>query len=193
MPLASPLTDQLQGWGTAVAALVAIAALVAAVRAYQLQQRQINDQAKTNTKQLEVLELQAKNLEAALADRERDARERRRHQAEQVNACLKVEGRERGPFTGDITVVNRSQQPVYNLCTHWLNAGSEMRFDTALSPDNPQGRLDPGVETFFSIDVLANAGVGMANLRVWVEFIDAKHVRWRTYPDGWLEELPPLG
>lgn len=130
MPLSSPLTDQLQGWGTAVAALVAFAALIAGIAAYRtqsgqlrLQQRQINDQA-------EVLALQAEELRASIKDRQREEVERQRAQAVQVYVVQEtrefVAERGRRGRRLRATVRNVSPLPIHDPAIHWHEGGGEV-------------------------------------------------------------------
>jgi hypothetical protein len=58
MPLASPFTDNLQGWGTVAGAAIAAVALYFAFRAYRSQSQQLADQQAINEQQSVVLGLQ---------------------------------------------------------------------------------------------------------------------------------------
>jgi hypothetical protein len=130
MSSASSLTDQLQAWGTAIAAMVALAALIAAIAAYRTQSGQLRLQQRQLNEQAEVMELQATELRASIRDRERAETERRRAQAvhvyivEEIHEHVGERGRPvRRPRA---TVRNASQLPIHDPQIVWHEGDVEV-------------------------------------------------------------------
>lgn len=173
---ASELTDQLQGWGTAGAAVVALAALIAAIFAYhtqsvqlRLQQQQIRDQA-------EVQQLQVAELREAIRERRRQEIERQREQAIQV--YIVEEKREvideRGRLCERVVALvrNASSLPVQDLAVVWHEGEQELRGSVPpyLMPGGSARHEYIGVE---GVSVVPPAGVFATAL-----FRDAAGLRW---------------
>jgi hypothetical protein len=129
MTLASPLTDQLQGWGTATAALAALAAFVAGIAAYRAQAAQLRLQQQQNKDQAELLALQAEELRASSEARQEEAAESRRAQAvqvyivETVRRSVGARGRPEARFVA--TFKNASPLPIHDLIITWHDGASE--------------------------------------------------------------------
>jgi len=179
MPLANPLTDQLQGWGTAVAALVAFAALMAGIAAYRtqsgqlrLQQQQINDQA-------EVLALQAEELRASIKDRQREELERQRAQAVQVYIVQEtrefVAERGRRGRRLAATVRNVSPLPVHDPAIVWHEAAGEI---TGILPPY----LAPGDSASHEYLPVDETPDPPANVFATARFRDAAGAMWEIAP-----------
>jgi hypothetical protein len=134
--MSSDLSAQITAIATAVLAVFAIVTAVFAILAFRKQSKEVSDQAsmleiqslqlaeqqKVNAEQIRVLTLQATELGESLAERKREAVERRNAQASQVHIALKLvgKGREGGPDI-EATVVNASerQQPIYDVKLYW--------------------------------------------------------------------------
>lgn len=126
-------------WGDVpawVTAAVALAALIAAARAYRkqsdaydkqatqvdLQKTQLEEQRAVNTEQTRVLKLQGEELQASIAQRKRDAAQRHRAQAAQIYVTAIIArgfGYDSAHRSLEVTVRNTSQQPVYDLHRAW--------------------------------------------------------------------------
>jgi hypothetical protein len=114
------------GWISAIAAVgLLVGAIITAryaIKAFRAQSDQLADERKVNKQQTEVLALQAEELRESLAERRREAVERRNAQEAQVPIALKVvaKSREGGPEI-EATVVNASerQQPIYDVQLYW--------------------------------------------------------------------------
>ena len=106
---------QLTAIATAALAVFAIVTAWYARKAFLKQSQEVSDQAS-------VLALQAAELRESLAERKREAVERRNAQASQVHIALKVVGksRESDPEI-EATIVNASerQQPIYDVKLYW--------------------------------------------------------------------------
>jgi hypothetical protein len=160
-----------------------------------LQRQQLDEQREVNAKQTEVLELQATELRESLAERRREASESHRAQASRVfitqerrrtapRGYPEPEGVE--PFV-DATVVNTSDQPIYDAELRW-------HIGTADHPGepNPQpiGTVMPGKDEAVIRSRPFPYGVDMTNSGVVVRFTDANRVRWLRRPGGDLHRLP---
>lgn len=206
MPLASPLTDALQGWGTAVGALIALAALIAAVLAYRVQskqlrhqQQQIADQQRLNMRQGEVLELQADELRESIADRRRVAADDRRAHASQVFLWVDtsaytsaITNWPNGYKSWIATVENTSILPIYDIYIRWT------REDKSWEPPrsegdtfNPLSRLGPDTKKSWVARIDRLEPTDPWSVDVVAEFRDAREVWWRIKPDGRIEEIEP--
>ncbi|GIH21352.1 hypothetical protein [Rugosimonospora africana] len=188
IPVASPLTDQLQGWGTAIGALIAAGALVAAMVAYRAQsrqlrhqQKQIADQQELNRQQSEVLALQARDLGESLA-------ERRRAQAVRVfmyaSHSRGVDDQDRWTFSA--TLKNASDYPIRGIVVRW-HRGTAAWGEPMESPWLPPGA--PAAQFSREMDRREGGDLTPAAIGAVIEFRDAAGVRWRITPSGGLEEL----
>lgn len=101
---------QLTAVATLALAVLALATAVLALLAWRKQSREVSDQA-------EMLRLQADALRQVSADREREARERRRAQAVQVYMWDTHDNVELVYH-----IRNTSQRPVYDFRLEWLDA-----------------------------------------------------------------------
>ncbi len=209
----SDLSGEITAIATAVLAVFAILTTIYAVRAFRKQSQEVTDQAsmlqvqseqlaeqrKVNTEQIRVLALQAAELRESLAERRREARERKNAQARQVLIAVKRpdagqvgDGREKGPEL-EATVVNASegQQPVYDVKLYWhlgmqgYGSPNPEPLGTVLNWEKEARRrkFPPGTDPAFCGAVLA--------------FRDAFEVNWIRTEDGGLmradsEILPTL-
>lgn len=177
---------------TAIATLaLAVFALITAILAFMAwrkQSREVSDQA-------EMLELQAKELKEVSAEREREARDRRRAQAAMVYMWQgPVHTETSGALTPDtaidVYVRNTSQQPIYDLRVEWLIVtrdgdiineetyhGDAPLMPSALLP--ARAPVDPGLLS----------DEPMQDVSAFVTFRDRAGVWWRTGPTGNLEDL----
>jgi hypothetical protein len=189
-------------WATAA---VAAAALGAAVRAYRkqndaytqqveqvrLQREQLADQRKINAEQTSVLNLQAAELSESLADRKREADERRRAQAYCVYAWLEgATSYEMGKGPADVVTIyvrNTSEQPIYKMRFSWRKNTSS---GTVLVGQTIRGKpLMPNEEDYDMAPV--PDGVAPKSFGAVVIFRDRAGLWWRARPDGTLDELRP--
>ena len=159
---------QLTAVATLALAVLALATAFLALLAWLKQSREVRDQA-------EMLALQAKELRQVSADRKREAGERRRAQAVQV--YLVMIPADEGLLA---RVRNTSQQPVYGLRVE----------DPVEVPASGTAAevLMPGGEYGFKY-----SGGHPPEGERWtpaVTFRDRAGVRWRTWTDGRLEEIP---
>ena len=147
----------------------------------RIQSEQLAEQRIFNEEQLRVLALQAEELRESLAERKREAVERRNAQASQVHLALKVVARSRegGPEI-EATVVNTSerQQPVYDGKLYWhLGPDSygtpnpELLGTLLTSRDESRRREFP-------------RGADPAACGAALSFRDAFGVNWVKTPDG---------
>jgi hypothetical protein len=95
----------------------------------ELQRKQLDEQRKVDAEQLRVLVLQEQELRESLAERKREAVERRSAQAARVLIVVKVvkitpKGFDTG-FRLNVTVVNASEQhlPIYRAALYWYSNG----------------------------------------------------------------------
>jgi hypothetical protein len=112
-----------------------------------LLRKQLSEQEKTSAKQIEVLDLQVKELQESLYERRQDAAGRRRKQAAHVFLTAKrppstrksqVIGADLAYITVKIT--NNSREPIYDAWLGWYDMNGD---PTARSPANPPGRSCP--------------------------------------------------
>jgi hypothetical protein len=180
--------------GTVVLAVLAIFTTVYAIRAYRAQSSELKDQRELNAKQTPVLELQAKELQEALAERQREAGERRRAQASGVFITMNRDGmsttqaqRAAGamdPGFATARVTNTSKQPVYDLVINWHKGTAPWGDpDTAevLMPDEHLERMRA-----FPDDLPRS--VDRSVFGAVVRFRDAAGHHWLTGPDGQLTQ-----
>jgi hypothetical protein len=194
-------------WGdvpTWIAAVVAALAFVAAVLAYrkqseaygqqaeqvELQRRQLEDQRNINVKLAEVAELQVLEIQESLAERKREAEDRRRTQASKVfiwevrapAAAIVRPAAESARNAWLITAhaSNTSDQPVYDLEFIW-HAGTARSGQTDFVP-----QLLPGVEV--EKERRAPQGATAGRFGAALKFRDASGKRWLRRPDGELTE-----
>ena len=88
----------------------------------RLQSEQLDEQRKLNKEETRVLALQAEELRESLAERKREAVERRNAQAAQVHIALEMGDTSPGGGPAvEATVVNANerQQPIYDVKLYW--------------------------------------------------------------------------
>jgi hypothetical protein len=152
---------------------------------------QLKDQQDFNAKQVPVLELQAKELQQSLDERERDRAQRRRAQAARVlfweDRAHEHVSAERG-FSASIiaNAVNTSDLPVYGLEIHW-HKGTAPWDAPDYEPD-----LMPGATKEFRRALPSDLpdSVDRSLFGAVLRFRDAAGVRWQRRPDGHLDEIP---
>lgn len=148
----------------------------------KVQSGQLEEQRKINAEQTRVLALQAEELKESLAERKREAVERRNAQAAQVHIVLRsiAENRADGGQVIRATIVNASerQQPVYDAELYWhlgpdsYGAPNPEPVGTVLNWEKePRRRVFPR-----DADPAACGAV--------LSFRDALGVRWVKTPDG---------
>jgi hypothetical protein len=155
----------------------------------ELQGQQLDDQRKASAGQATVLELQADDLRASLAQRQRAAGEQRKAQASRVY-IVEAEGLSRPP--GGLPAVpfvvaravNSSDQPVYDAEFYWR------RGSAGHGEPNPEplGILMPGEREEKSRDFPGETGMAVSG--AVLRFRDSAGVRWIRRPDGGLSEQP---
>ncbi|MGI5214707.1 hypothetical protein [Plantactinospora sp. CA-290183] len=188
MPAASALTDQLEGWGTAGAAVVAMAALLAGVAAYRTQSAQLRLQQEQIDAQAEVLALQVAELRAAIQDRKRQEWERQRAQAVQVYIVeeLREEVAERGRPSRRLvaTVRNASPLPIHDPTMIWHEGAAEV---TGILPPY----LAPGAAASHEyIGVDGESADPPSGVSATARFRDAAGSWWEISPHGSPQPLP---
>jgi hypothetical protein len=138
-----------------------------------------------------VLVLQASELSESLEERKREAAERRRAQASRVFVWAEPSPKISDPITAiALTVMNTSQQPIYDQTLlwrdrtgEWTEAQAQFRFPV-LMPGEQQNfatAFEPGLpykDFLLDTSLLAAA----------VVFRDAAGVHWRLRSDGQLDE-----
>ena len=154
----------------------------------ELQRQQLEDQRAASARQAEVLDLQADELRESLEERKREAEQQRRAQAAMV--FLKQDnfaGRTGAPGVAAppnarLTVVNSSDQPVYDAELYWR------RGSAGWGEPNPEplGMILPGGDP----SRIRNfpEGTNMAVSGAILRFTDAAGVKWVRRPDGYLGE-----
>ena len=146
----------------------------------RIQSDQLAEQRRINERQTEVLALQAAELRESLAERKREAVERQNAQAARVWMVPKViRITPRGTDTGfrlDLTVVNGSGQPVYDVKLFWYSNGEPYGMD---NPQDIGTILDrEGVSRDFM------PGSDPANCGAALSFRDSFGVNWVKTLDG---------
>jgi Sec-independent protein translocase protein TatA len=109
--------------GAIVTAIYAIRAFRGQAEMLKVQSEQLAEQRRLNIRQTEVLELQAAELRESLAERKREALERRNAQGAQTHLVVKAI-HDNGAFGGPVieaTLVNAAerQQPAYDAKLYW--------------------------------------------------------------------------
>jgi cbb3-type cytochrome oxidase subunit 3 len=189
-------TDILTAWATLALAILAFVTAILAYLAWRKQAREVSDQAemlriqaeqlaedrKVNAEQIRVLALQAEELSQLSADRQREARGRRRSQAALVYMWTMPLIQKDAPISFMVELRNTSQQPVYSVRFDWNLNGKRLarngkswlqplmpgeKFDANLEP--PQD-TSPGIN-----DIVAT-------------FCDRSGTWWHTWLDGRLVE-----
>jgi hypothetical protein len=192
---------------TIVLAAFAIVTAYYASKAFRAQSKEVKDQARmlkvqskrldeermVNEEHIRVLNLQARELEESLAERKREREQRHRDQASRVfitqerhrTAPRGYEEREDvEPFVA-VTVVNSSEQPIYNAELRW-HIGTA---DHGEQPNpEPLGTIMPGPDGITRMRTFPY-GVDLSNSGAVVRFTDATGVRWLRRPDGYLNEF----
>jgi hypothetical protein len=199
------LSGEITAIATAVLAVFAIVTAWYARRAFLKQSKEVSDQAemlrvqsgqlaeqrKINAEQVKVLALQADELRESLAERKREAYDRKRAQASRV--FIEEERHsyinDRQVITGGsawigLKVMNGSDEPVYEAELRW-------HLGTA-----PHGDPDPEpIGTVMPHQDVAKRRVFPqdANLEICgaiLTFRDAAGIKWTRSPDGDLTEQP---
>ena len=158
----------------------------------KIQSDQLEEQRKINAEQTKVLALQVIELEESLAERKREAEQRHRAQASQVfiqqvrtrTAPLGYPEPEDSQAAVRATVMNSSEQPIYDVELRW-HLGSA-------------GYGDPEIESLGTMSPRSDKasirwfppGADMSNSGAVVRFTDAAGTRWLRRPDGYLNEFP---
>lgn len=159
--------------------------------AFLKQSAEFDDQRETNKKLAAAAELQVDELRESLAERKRQAVERRSAQASRVFAWQErrpaLESTDPGPAetSGLIFahVRNASDQPVYDLQFRWLFKERARPFKTTQT----EAPLGPGAAR--KIEFRGHPDIGLDQFSVAVCFRDAAGVTWLRRPNGYLEEL----
>jgi hypothetical protein len=200
------------GWITAAAtAMLALFAVLTAYYARQaflkqskevsdeaemlrLQSEQLEEQRKINAEQTAVLKLQAAELRESLDEREREAEQRHRAQASRVFITQELsrtvpsgyaEREHVEPFV-TVTVVNSSEQPVYDAEIRWHIGTAD--HEKQPNPE-PVGTVMPGKDDAISRTRPFPYGVDMNTSGADVRFTDAAGTRWLQRPNGDLDEI----
>lgn len=182
------------GWitaiGTAGLLIGAIVTAIYAIKAFHEQSQQLADQRKVNAEQTIVLELQTRELNESLAERKREAKQRKIAQASQVFIWTEAtdepvgEGRQRlvGRRVAIIAhLKNTSQQPVYDLVITWRKESVPWG-----EPEVIGSVLMPGEETS-PMRVIDPSLPGHGNISLFgavAHFRDAAGRHWRAYVNG---------
>lgn len=190
---------------TVVLAVGAIVTAIFAIRAFRKQSQEVSDQAKMlkiqsdrldeqrkiNAEQTKVLELQKDELGASLAERKREAAERRRAQASRVFILAKAHPRDGEPISViSRTVKNTSQLPIYDLILLWRGETGEW-IDIGDPVDLPV--FMPGEQHDWATSIEPSVRIQSfltdpSLIRAAVVFRDAAGVHWRLQSDGQLVE-----
>jgi hypothetical protein len=149
-----------------------------------VQNRLLDDQAKANAQQVQLLQLQMANLTQSLEDRKRDAEQRRRAQASRVFVKQDINVRPGNPSLVTARVQNMSDQPVYDAELLWRRGSASHGVPNPEPLDTIMPATDATLTREFPEDT--NMNVSGAILR----FTDAVGVRWIRRPDGHLGEQP---
>lgn len=153
---------------------------------------QLDAQRELNAEQMRVLALQANELVTISKERAREAAERR--QAQAANVILKFNltpkgidfgGRDPNITNYQATVINRSEQPIYEVVVHW-HEGSNPSNEDGSNADSMDILL-PGTHKVWTHRWPANEPHGEPG--AVVDFRDAAGLRWRRMTDGNLDDL----
>ena len=161
------------------------------IQAGQLEQqrRQFNEQREVNEKQTKVLELQARELRKSLTEREREAARRVRAQAALVFLTEdRFAGRKAGPLDSKppsltATVVNSSNQPIYEVDVYWRR-GSDLHGE--LNPER-LGTILPGQSASSTRKYPPDADPDQCGAEL--TFRDSDGIVFLRRPDGYLTDL----
>jgi hypothetical protein len=160
---------QLTAVATLALAVLALVTAALAFLAWQKQSREVKDQA-------DMLKLQAEEFTQLSADRQREAGERRRAQAVQLYMWMTIDSKDKVIAH----VRNTSQQPVYDVRLWGMPETGGIKRTQPLMPDDEWSvRL-----AMPAPDALLLAWKGAFTFR------DRAGIRWQTWADGRLEELP---
>jgi hypothetical protein len=152
-----------------------------AKQAFGKQSDQLRDQQAINAKLRAVADLQVKDLQGSLDERQQDREERRRAQATQIYVVIDQVSRAGGEVRAASNSTNASTQPIYDIVAQWGT-----RFGPVGDPMmHPQ--LVPGESTSF-IQLWQSEDL-TSNLSIQIEFRDAAGVYWRTTDRGELTEF----
>ena len=160
-------------------------------RAFEKQSSQLADQQAINEKLRAVADLQVKDLQESLDERQRDRKERRRAQAANVYVVITgiLGAGSQTHATADVT--NASTWPIYDIAAQWHT--SQQSFGS----EKTKSQLAPEETARFSEEWAAADGI--SGLGVAIDFRDAAGAHWRTTDRGQLTELcgaseaPPYG
>lgn len=172
----------------------------------EVQQQQLEEQRHLNARQAEVMDLQAQELQASLAERKQEAENLRRAQASQV--FIWEERLDKDPRTSEAAehlkelarssglyvdppgvivehLVNTSPQPIYDVLLSWHKGSARWGFSQAIPA------LMPGAEEIRIRDLPSDLPeyVDPAVYGAVLFFRDAAGTYWRTRPDGQLDEI----
>jgi hypothetical protein len=168
-----------------------------------IQSDQLEEQRKINAEQTRVLALQASELTESLSERKREAERRRSAQAAQVFISQQHEPdshyhsltgwddeghgrwvsiREPDHIRAKVTVVNASDQPIYDAELYWRH-GSAMHGEP--NPE-PLGTIMPGEDTDLEREFPLDANMDVSGAILM--FRDAAGVEWIRRRDGGLVE-----
>jgi hypothetical protein len=189
----------LEAIATAAGVLVAVAALVAAILAYRMQQRQIKDQNKALVEQQKINAHQTAVLELQAADLRDSLRERR-----EAQAILVVLRRERPPrgtgqdmsYVVRMVVVNTSYMPIYDVGLRWVTPtgrwalaefayGNGDKIVEVVPPHEPGGILPP----HWPVEVATNDLAEQMSAIVY--FRDSAGQHWQIDRNGGRIALTP--
>jgi hypothetical protein len=154
-----------------------------------------DDERETNKKLAAAAELQAKELEQSLADRQADRERQHRAQAEQVYITIERTPGHRGSGPGEEDIIMIARLPAITSCVH--NYSQQIIRDVQLQwhkgsashgEPNPEplGELIPGADTERERQFPADADLEQCG--AVVVFRDAAGTRWLRRPDGDLQE-----
>jgi aconitase A len=153
----------------------------------ELQRHQVNDQLQANARQADVLELQATELRESLEQRKRDAEEQRRAQASRVfisqrESTLFLPTGQMGVPALTATVVNSSDQPIYDAELYWR------RGSAGYGDPNPEilSTVMPGAEIAKGRSFPRGTSLDVSG--AVLSFRDAGGISWTRRPDGGLVE-----
>ena len=212
-PASFPHWGDVPTWGLFAGAVVTAIFATLAFRMQSEQVRtlkdQLRDQHELTAKQTPVLELQAKELEVSLNQREEEAAERHRAHGRLISAIL---GPEEGPPEGAgegrtaIDLINSSVEPVYTLVAgivfiqgagpatleRWLEARQQHPYEPV--PITTASMLPAGIFRIW-IQGVRWSGILSGRSAAEVAFTDRNGIHWIRRATGQLEELDegPLG
>jgi hypothetical protein len=149
------------------------------VQAGQLetQRDQLNNQRALSARQTDVLDLQAAELRESLAERKRQAEERRRAQAALVYVTVETSTK---PAKVGATIHNTSRQPIYDAHIHWIDTGKVAQAGEA----DQLGTVRPDASRLSVRDL--PAGTAPSVFIPVAYFCDAGGCTWTLLPDGHL-------